>query len=544
MADWTVSTNSGFDIEGLDSDSSGNTYYAALDSTNDVFSLTKVDSTGSEQWRVTRNTTDNFDSMDVRGGDIAVTLSSEVYIFDDAGNETAYSDFPNPNGDVIVVNSSDVAIPSGSEYKFEIWDVSNDFASPSFTNPNNYYFEAAAYNATNDEYYVGDSNGYMYTLDSNLTQTASGQPISGSHADMLYDGGIYISTGFDGKLARIDETDITSTIWETTTGATIEGIDTVSADSNIYTALAYINNPLQHGKSDGSEKYTYSTSKELDYVTVTSSDKSVWGDVVNNEVLQLDDSNWNNLYITTTATQPSVASTVNAANTSSFVLVYASMNDATVTSLQTGVTQATSTATMNPDAAITKNLVDSSPIAGTATMNVVDPLDEFIDTVNVPEVTASPASTDIEFSETTIFIETEQGLEYVADGILYEGEHPFLQKSATTTLTLIVDGENYEELRTNHARYLTEDTVNVTKSFYNEPQYRQTINPLSSVSSYLWKFDPLDTVTGVGTWWVVVTDINDATVQYGTGEQVEVELLPLKKDEGETFTQISEEYEV
>lgn len=538
MPDWTYS---GTSVDLVDSDSNGNAYFVDGDT------LISYDSTGTERWSTVMADTNavaiyasDANSIVYVGHDDPSSSFQEIEGFNYSDGSLFSADDALQVTDISYDDTNGGKVVAGGGSSNEI--VTNSGTGNQFTHPDGTAFESVS--VVGSEVYAGDVNGEIFELDIDTMSQNNRTDFYPTNDNTILDITSINNEAFfvaDSEVTNYDNGTATLDWQEPATNPTSIGL----SGGEVYVGGSETDARLaEHHRSDGTllaelVDSTYSTFTDTAGVGGSTEILVTTG----TDVVQYQQSEFNSLFDSVTATQPSSTATMNDAGATTQVLAYATMNTASVSSYDTSASQINSLATVN-DSFISTTIISSSQVGGAATINTVDSLDETITTTSTPLATANSLESSVEYSETTVFIETEQGLEYAVNGILYDGTHPFLQEGSTTELTLILDKENYNDIRNKHGRYLTEESIKTHTSFYNKPTYRQVIHPESSVISYLWKFEPLDSVTAVGTWWVVVMDINDSTKHYGDGEQLDVELLPLKEYEGETFTEISEEYEV
>jgi len=104
--------------------------------------------------------------------------------------------------------------------------------------------------------------------------------------------------------------------------------------------------------------------------------------------------------------------------------------------------------------------------------------------------------------------------------------------------------ETYNRIVDSFGKNLTESAVNTVVTNGSKPRYTQNINPLSEVDSYLLKMNLESTSDYHKNWWVVLSGIEDGTVLRGSREVLTLTLFPLVPENGETFSEIIDEYEV
>lgn len=555
MPDWTYTPSGGSTRADIDVDSNGNSYFNSVDG-----GVESIDSTGTQRWSVDPNSdTTGVDSLSLNDTEtrLFVSYGDEVVILDVAdGSTISQTTGISPAVyDVYGIGSDTNAIVRRASSTDSVEEV--DFTSGATV-------QSYAPSSAVDNIEVSGSYVYAATIDGNvhkLNRTdlslvreesviADANPVSVHDANtetmwFSYSGDIY-------------EVDTSVSPWVTNwqVAADSSDIQYDSVDDELYTTGGGNDNTINRlSGSDGSRYriYTSGTYSGFGQVAVPSGSKVIveagFGDIV-----RYDDSEFTTPTTSVTATQVNSAGTMNAADaltlsqvsatqvssvasTTSPTLFYyptatATMNTATVSSVSSSATQFESVASMNTTvmpAQVTAsmnstsltNKISSTQMAGAAVMN----------------------ETNANDLDVAVTLTRSDGTRYFFNGILYEGQHPTFSEAEKTTLTVFTDDEDVYNNFMSFARYISEDTIQSGRTFYNKPWYRETVNPDASTSSYLLKFKNAGRTPSLDDWWVVVTNITDGTRMYGMGYQMEVELLALTPVNGETFDEIMTEYE-
>jgi len=553
MPDWTY-TPSGSSRADIDVDSNGNSYFNTVDG-----GVESLDSNGNSRWTVDPNGSDTTGVRSLTLNDaetrVFVSYGSELYILNASDGSTLNSSSGSDNiGDIYGLNSdTNIVGVNSSNGDVEIIDATS-FGSTDSYNPS----RAIDNIEVQGSYiYAATSDGHVHKLNkSDLSLVREEEVEADFNAVDVHDANS--ETFWYGYNGNLHEVDTSQTPWVFNWDVTAEDTDVQydPVDDELYTTGGGNDNTINRINATDGSRYRFLSSgtySGFGQVAVPSGSKVIVGAGFG-DIVKYDDSEFTTPLTSVNATQyagtasmnsgspffkEQITSTQYAGNTSmnpTTVFTYptakATMNAAQVTATSATSSQFAATASMN---------TTTLPITVTASMNTTALTDE-IDAVG-SSAAGVMNTADANTLDTAVRINDKDGNEYLVTGILYEGQHPTLREGETTTLTLFTDDtETYENFQ-DYDLYLNEDTIQSGNSYYNKPWYREILNPDANVSSYLWKFRPASNVVSLDSWWVVVTAISDRTQMYGTGYQFEVQLLALTPVNGETFTEIENEYE-
>lgn len=110
--------------------------------------------------------------------------------------------------------------------------------------------------------------------------------------------------------------------------------------------------------------------------------------------------------------------------------------------------------------------------------------------------------------------------EITADGMTIDGGWPDFTVGSEVSFSLVFESQHassYQTMR-EYGKYLFDDAVEYGTDYREVPYYKERINPdfrPSASVSFLFKLLPADRIRNLKGWWIIVSDIEDATLYDG-----------------------------
>lgn len=535
MPNWTYSRtdDSASSDDKLQVDNSGNIYFR--DGSSGTFK--SVDSTGTERWvnsDVKGDGTDiDYFAVTPDGSEVIILFNADSWYFLDGTtgsvNTTTSTTFEGSVGMVTVGNTREVYThewtTSGTRRLYH-YDAGNDTSLKSFA-PNDDPRESDEVSFNTDYIYFGDASNYVYKL-----ARSDFSVVQSKQLDTRY-GATITTVADDNSLIVVEWTDFDTDdntnyhrgidgslneLWEEE--LTLLGSSYDNADNEYYLADLY-DDGVRRVNDEGLVSHRWDTStydvREVDINDDWSSTKSyVQG--YNGTIIQLDDTNdFYSVLSRVTATQVSTSDTTNATST------------------------------------LDLWLADATQVSTSTTTNTSKTLDGLAATQPPVEVWLNSPSIEIE--EPAWSFVDNNGQQYIANAVDISGGEPQITRGERVTLPFVFFKDNeeegtrhtetYQRLIDTYKQNLTEDTIKTINTGRGVPRFTENINPQSSAETYLFKLNSDDNYTYQKEWWVVVTDIEDATTLRGPREQLNITIYPLEPFDGsKTRAEIVDEYKV
>lgn len=532
MPDWTASATN---IVAITSDSQGDVYTCEQNFSTSRSDVESYEPTGTLKW------SEDTDAAGLRSISVG---NGEVYVGGDGGD-----DFYN-------TSDEDLSIFAAADgFKLDSRSLGNTYAelhlagstdsfyaddSGSFINyetgaqtlnPNGNGFSRGVFDGT---YFWLTDGDYIYQVDESPTIVAS-KPYSDASHITTSANHIYVVA--QSTIAKIDKSNL-SIVWKEDYGESVFDIDYDDTGSRIYAVFGTGRAPLQIRDSDGVAVKAYNTAIGQENVTVNQGTTSVFWNGITEELVQVSDTEWEDRLIT--AAQTSTVATPNETDALKRVFATPTMNDAQVTAYQASVDRLVAQAVMNTESGVSASSTRANSVEALATMNTPAGTENIGSTQFAASATMLTGA--VEEAEETWLILDAEGEEYLTDLMRLDDGFPQFRRGREITRTFLFTEDRgtrnhyhaYRRLNEKFNSYLTEDTIKMAITYDGRPHYTQNINPRSPATSYLWEVRPNPSIEGVKDWWVVVTDVEEASRLVGGSEALTVTMYVLAPtDEGD-----------
>jgi len=213
-------------------------------------------------------------------------------------------------------------------------------------------------------------------------------------------------------------------------------------------------------------------------------------------------------------------------------------------------TQFDSTASINSTTTTRISPVSASQIAvsGLMVSGVADTIPRFEATQTA--VSAPQNNPSLRAFTTPAKFVTNDGTSFKFNGFKDEGQTLRFRRGEAQTRTIMFNNdevmdhtEEYNRFVTNFNKYLTGEAVKLVQTYDGKTHFKQNVNTLAEVDSFLVKYVP-QSDSSKDVWWFVLIDMTDATRLIGTAEEIKIEFVPLTPVSEGDRTYIKDNFEV